>query len=524
MSSSYRFGPFSVDRTRYSVQKGANPVELTPKLLDLLIHLLDHAGELVTKEALLDALWPSANVTDNALAQAVSELRRALGDDAGAPHFIKTIARRGYRFIGPVQVIRAGAALAGEADAPGAQSIPATPVADDLGLPRPLRGPARAARETPSLAAYRGVSEGWMRLESLDVREIPRAVADFERAVEADPRYALAYTGLASAELALYETTRSDNEPANAFLSRAVEHARYAVQLDDRSAEAHATLAHVLVSRWETVEAGAAARTAVSLEPSNWRHLFRLSHASWGNERLDAARGTLALYPDFAFAHFQMAMVHVARGHLVDAESVLRQGAAVQDRLIGRGGRYPALGLHWLLGLVRMADDDLDEALDQFDQELRLAEPHRLYGREYAMYALHGRGAALLEAGRSAEAVESFQGALKMYPDHAPSHLGLALSLQAHPAAGDSAHAFRRVGEAIESLTRARPIEAAMVRAQLLVATGDHEEAVAALDTLLGTAPPGFAAWTLGVEPLLRQLHEDDGFARILGALAGRAT
>src|SRR5258708_38647391 len=104
--ASYRFGPFFVDRTRYSVQKGVSPVELTPKLLDLLIHLLDHSGELVTKEALLDALWPSANVTDNALAQAVSELRRALRDDAGAPQFIKTIARRDYRLLGPVQVVR----------------------------------------------------------------------------------------------------------------------------------------------------------------------------------------------------------------------------------------------------------------------------------------------------------------------------------------------------------------------------------------------------------------------------------
>ena len=49
------------------------------------------------QEQLLDALWPGANVTDNALAQAVSELRDALGDDAGSPQYIKTVARRGYR-------------------------------------------------------------------------------------------------------------------------------------------------------------------------------------------------------------------------------------------------------------------------------------------------------------------------------------------------------------------------------------------------------------------------------------------
>ena len=63
--------------------RGDTVVPLTPKLLDLLLHLLDHAGELVTKEALLDAIWRDANVTDNALTQAVSELRQALDDEIG---------------------------------------------------------------------------------------------------------------------------------------------------------------------------------------------------------------------------------------------------------------------------------------------------------------------------------------------------------------------------------------------------------------------------------------------------------
>src|SRR6476661_9351392 len=100
---SYRFGPFVVDATAYRVSRDGLPLEVTPKLLDLLLHLIEHAGELVTKEQLLDALWPGANVTDNALAQAVSELRQALGDNAATPQFIKTVARRGYRFIAPVE-------------------------------------------------------------------------------------------------------------------------------------------------------------------------------------------------------------------------------------------------------------------------------------------------------------------------------------------------------------------------------------------------------------------------------------
>src|SRR3954451_159037 len=103
----FRFGPFLADRVGYRVLRGEEALDLTPKLLDLLLHLLDNAGALVTKEALLDALWPGANVTDNALTQAVSDLRQALGDDAMSPRYIKTVARRGYRFVAAVEPVPA---------------------------------------------------------------------------------------------------------------------------------------------------------------------------------------------------------------------------------------------------------------------------------------------------------------------------------------------------------------------------------------------------------------------------------
>jgi len=515
--ASYRFGPFVADRVRYQVLRDpsagsgssrATPgddgraLELTPKLLDLLFHLLDHAGDLVTKETLLEDLWPGANVTDNALAQAVSELRDALGDEPASPRFIKTIARRGYRFIGPVETVRRAEE--------GAHVPPA----------------ARRVRETTSLEAHRAFSEGWLHLESLDVRETPTAIARFERAVAADPKHALAYTGLATAEFTLFESTRSDNEPAQDVLLRAIAHARDAVQLEPNLAEAHATLALVLTSAWQTAEAAAAARRAVALEPSNWRHLFRLGHATWGDERLRAATATLDAYPDFAFSYFQMAMVHVARGRLRDAETALRQGAAVQDRQIARGGRYPALGLHWLLGLVRLADGDAAEAIVELDREHRLAEPHRLYGREYAAHARLGRGAALLRSDRPRDAVGSFTAALELYPQHAPTLVGLAL---AHRAAGESAAAdaaFAAADRGLATLTRTRPVEAALVRAQLLASRGGPgagEDAVEALAALLTDAPPGFAGWTIPVEPLLSQLASNQCFAGVRAALDARA-
>ena len=104
-ATGYQFGGFRFDRVAYQVTRGTALLNLTPKLLDLLLYFLERPATLVTKEELLDALWPAANVTENALAQAVSELRQALGDDAAAPQFIRTVARRGYRFVAPVTVL-----------------------------------------------------------------------------------------------------------------------------------------------------------------------------------------------------------------------------------------------------------------------------------------------------------------------------------------------------------------------------------------------------------------------------------
>ena len=638
--ASYRFGAYAADRTAYRVTEGSAPLDLTPKLLDLLFYLLDHAGDLVTKEELLDALWPDANVTENALAQAVSELRQALKDDPGSPQFIKTVARRGYRFVGVVAPLThappssASAPLpdadrderrrtiavldftnvSGDADAAWLSAGIAETVTNDLGglgafkvvdrwrvmeasrrtdgsidkmaaelgaglavigsyqrhgdhiritarvvdvVSGEALGDAKAdgpldrifelqdqvvaqfaselglslaqasgrratARETPNLEAYRSFTEGWLRLETLDVREMPNAIADFEHALRIDGRYALAHTGLASAEYALYETTRSDNAPAQDLLLKSIEHARHAIELDDTLADAHATLALVLVSAWKTGEAVAAARRAIALEPANWRHLFRLSHASWGEQRLRAAANTLALYPDFAFAHFHMAMVQVARGRLADAETVLRQGAAVQDRQIARGERYPALGLHWLLGLVRLAQDDASEALAEFDREEARAEPHRLYGREFAMHARHGRGTTHLRSGRLDEAIESFQSALELYPDYAQSHLGLALAFRGKGADDRAKASFEKVEGALATLTEHRPVEAAIVRVQLLANHGKPDEAAAVCNRMLEATPPGFAGWTLPVEPFLSG-HHAGGLSTALARLAERA-
>src|SRR5215208_3220596 len=102
--ASYRFGPFTVDPGSYRLLRGSVVVPLSPKIIDLLLYLVTRQSTLVSKDDLFAALWPDVAVTDNALTQAVSELRQALGDDPSNPTYVQTVARRGYRFIAAVTV------------------------------------------------------------------------------------------------------------------------------------------------------------------------------------------------------------------------------------------------------------------------------------------------------------------------------------------------------------------------------------------------------------------------------------
>jgi DNA-binding winged helix-turn-helix (wHTH) protein len=103
--SRFRFGPFVVERPAYRVMRDGRALTLSPKLVDLLLYFVSRPSVLVTKDELFAAIWPDVTVTENALTQAISDLRQALGDEPSSPTYIQTVARRGYRFIAPVEAL-----------------------------------------------------------------------------------------------------------------------------------------------------------------------------------------------------------------------------------------------------------------------------------------------------------------------------------------------------------------------------------------------------------------------------------
>ena len=98
---SERFGPFEVSREAGELRKHGIRIKLHEKPLQILLALLEHPGQVVTRKELQERLWPPDTFVDfeNGLNNAISRLREALGGTAKNPRFIETVPRRGYRFL-----------------------------------------------------------------------------------------------------------------------------------------------------------------------------------------------------------------------------------------------------------------------------------------------------------------------------------------------------------------------------------------------------------------------------------------
>src|SRR5579863_7627948 len=210
-SETYRFGEFTFDPAERRLVRGSRPVALSPKTLDVLLVLLQRAGELVGKQELLDLVWPGAFVEEGILAVHVSALRKVLNGDVNP--YIETVPRSGYRFVAPVRM-----------DGRRSASPPIRP------------------------EVYELFGRGRAHLLSGTMETIPQALEAFRAALAIDPAYAAAHAGLALACCAQAEFRLAAPEQAYAEAKTA---ALTALAMDASSADAQAALGAVLfLSEW----------------------------------------------------------------------------------------------------------------------------------------------------------------------------------------------------------------------------------------------------------------------------------
>src|SRR6188474_2927726 len=99
----YLFDSFRVDVSERLLFKDNREVSLTPKVFDTLLVLLENSSHVMTKKELMRQVWPDSFVEENNLAQNISILRKALGKTHEGEHYIQTVPKRGYRFVGDVR-------------------------------------------------------------------------------------------------------------------------------------------------------------------------------------------------------------------------------------------------------------------------------------------------------------------------------------------------------------------------------------------------------------------------------------
>lgn len=123
------FEDFVLDGDRRELRRGSSVVAVEPKVFDLLVHLVANRQRVITKDDLIGAVWEGRIVSDSALTTAVNAARVALGDSGGAQRLIKTLPRKGFRFVGEVR----------KQEAVGTAAADVAPALPNASLPLPDR-------------------------------------------------------------------------------------------------------------------------------------------------------------------------------------------------------------------------------------------------------------------------------------------------------------------------------------------------------------------------------------------------
>src|SRR5580704_17763950 len=146
----YRFDQFEVDDREFRLCEDGTPVQVEPKVLRLLVYLIENRNRLVRKQELLDQVWPDAMVTENALTRAIGLLRKALSENSQVPRYIETVPTAGYRFIANVSIL----STADMSPQPGgSETAKMTETGSEAGCPAPVAAKGRSPERMWQLAA-----------------------------------------------------------------------------------------------------------------------------------------------------------------------------------------------------------------------------------------------------------------------------------------------------------------------------------------------------------------------------------
>ena len=337
-ATSYSFGPFRLCPAEHLLLRGDTPVPLAPKAYELLTMLVTRHGRLIMRDELMKAIWPDSFVEEINLTVNISLLRKLLGEQPDGKAYIATVPKRGYRFDAPVvenspaaresaepaafernfernmernmELLAAGpgvplpAETAERAPAPRSHwplmwwafGLAAIILAASIWLAH--RRHDSVSRTTESPQAHELYMKGRSILKDRSVESVQQSIDLFHQAIDADPKYAAAYSGLADAYILAGSYGNSFLAP-HVAMTKARAAVDKALALDDTSPESHTSLAYIkVVYDWDWSGAEAEFKQALSLNPQyvNAHHWYSHELMAEGRIAESHEQSEMALY------------------------------------------------------------------------------------------------------------------------------------------------------------------------------------------------------------------------------------
>jgi tetratricopeptide (TPR) repeat protein len=519
----------------------------------VLVHLAESNGAVVSRNALLDAVWPRMAVTPDSLSQCLVELRRAFGDDSKNPKTIETIRKIGVRLVPPVTVEDIGGPRpqrwkSWRVAAGAAAVLVVVGAAGVILLVGPKEPPTDNAR------AYEFFLSGneYLKRDNDPNHVLPVIVQQYTRATEEDPDFALAWARLAIAHTALHfrgiDRTSERLALADAAVSRALElapalpeaHLARAAFLGRglgdydgalaelaaaepemrQDAEFYYLRAGLYMHKGEVQLAIADHDKLLELDPRNVVYLRQRYNVEHARRDYAAAERTLnriiELAPDEGTAYVDQ----VALALCADGDTALANSFEQATPSANYGTALASTYVRWLAALF---DRDYGRALNVLDRSSEEPVFDGDFRNSFTPKSLLYARTHLL-AGNRAEAMRHFE--------QAKTAIELQLAgQQGERQAPTSLHvAFAEIGAALgdhegarASLARAAPPTSAMQRSamrfavatRVLVPLGQHEPALRELDAYL-SGPGGCTIERLLADPQLDPVRNEPEFAALV--------
>lgn len=505
----YEFGPFRLDPAEHILLREDQPVSLPPKVFEILRLLVANGGHLFEKDELMKAVWPDSFVEEGNLTRNISTLRTALGEGAGDHKYIETVPKCGYRFVEPVREVNGS----GTAASPMILE-PAARVTDVPNLDQ-----AQDARTsyTNIFARYRG----WaiFALAAATLMGLGYGMFSWRAAIAHQPEIKAPQTalGLIKPEASHYYWqarlhTNTENRLEN---DSAIELLEKAVAADPNFALAYATLAYEYHLRavalkpeerdeWEA-KALAAVNEALKIDPNlPEAHVTRAAMLWGGSKQFNHQQAiaelhrALDLNPGLDEAHHQLGIVYSHIGLLDKGELEIKRAIALEPSNPGAQFR---------VGVNLLYQSRYQEALDVFRETRKYNRPLWSYQTAFAFFQL----------GKKEEAAATIAEAFK---NSQQDEGGLLTAIEAMLAAsdGDTVKAEQKIMKAAElgkNYIHFHHTEYAIASAYAIM-----NKRTQAMDWLQRTADDGFPCYPLFQrDPNLQNLRQDPHFIAFMAKL-----